>query len=188
MKKLCSINSCSSYSKSRGLCQTHYSRWWRHGTTEFRPRLNYGRIPSCHPKEKHQAHGLCKNCYQQHQRNVLGKIYKHDPEAARLYYLQNRDHLRELNRWQHIKRTYNLTKNDFARLLAMQDNVCAICNNLLKKGNTHVDHNHNTNRVRGLLCGNCNRALGFLKDDPKATERAVEYLRNDGVTAERLAS
>lgn len=36
------------------------------------------------------------------------------------------------------------------------------------------------NKVRGLLCGNCNRAIGLLKDDIKSLERAIEYLKNNG--------
>jgi hypothetical protein len=44
-----------------------------------------------------------------------------------------------------------------------------------------VDHEHNGGGVRGLLCGWCNTALGYLKDDPELAHRAIEYLRKGGV-------
>jgi hypothetical protein len=69
------------------------------------------------------------------------------------------------------------------RLLALQDGVCPICGVelvILGPGpNTAcVDHRHDpTKKVRGLLCSNCNAAIGLLKDDPSLCEKAAKYLR-----------
>ncbi len=66
-------------------------------------------------------------------------------------------------------------------MLAAQSGVCAICGSTCSSGrNLAVDHCHETGRIRGLLCGNCNKALGLLGDDPDRLVRAVEYLKELG--------
>lgn len=60
-----------------------------------------------------------------------------------------------------------------------QDGRCAICRHEFRTGTrrgVHVDHDHETRRVRGLLCGPCNTALGGLKDDPSRLAAAARYL------------
>lgn len=76
---------------------------------------------------------------------------------------------------------YGLTPEMFDQLLAAQDHVCAICGlpgQTFYQRNLHVDHDHETCEVRGLLCGSCNWALGAFKDDADRLRRAVEYLTN----------
>lgn len=76
-------------------------------------------------------------------------------------------------------RKYGLTLDQHAAMLRAQDGRCAIC---LTKPSVDlcIDHDHATGRVRGLLCGRCNKALGGFKDDQDALLRALKYL-----TAER---
>ena len=58
-----------------------------------------------------------------------------------------------------------------------QEGKCAICLSLPKGIKPwHVDHDHSTNKVRGILCHHCNTALGNFNDDPDILERALEYL------------
>lgn len=83
-----------------------------------------------------------------------------------------------------IKRTYDLTYEDYEELLESQNNCCAICGSRIGNSKTSrlfVDHCHNTTKVRGLLCSNCNHGLGQFKDSPKLLKRAIEYL-GGGVT------
>lgn len=47
-------------------------------------------------------------------------------------------------------------------------------------GRPHVDHDHNSGKVRELLCGDCNRMLGCSHDDPTTLRRAAEYLERHG--------
>ena len=77
-------------------------------------------------------------------------------------------------------RSYGITVDQYNALLKRQRQACAICRApSLKKmnGRLYIDHCHKTGRVRGLLCDFCNKAIGFLKDDPKLFLRAHAYLK-----------
>lgn len=66
-----------------------------------------------------------------------------------------------------------------ATLLAVHNNGhCDICGTREPggSGGWHVDHNHATGRLRGVLCANCNRGLGYFKDNPDMLDAAVRYL------------
>lgn len=78
----------------------------------------------------------------------------------------------------HLKKSYNLTIEDYNNLLVKQNNKCYICGKLhecLKKG-LHVDHNHETGSIRGLLCSKCNGALGWYEKNKMVI---TEYLNKD---------
>jgi hypothetical protein len=61
--------------------------------------------------------------------------------------------------------------------------VCGCSMSLVGKSSEscHIDHDHKTGKVRGLLCRSCNLALGFTKDSPKILQRLIGYLRYGGV-------
>ena len=83
----------------------------------------------------------------------------------------------EKERWRHILRKYNLTKEQWEELFARQGNCCAICQTR-DPGSTygwHTDHDHETGEVRGILCMGCNRGIGFL-NSPIALQSAAAYL------------
>ncbi|WP_433188963.1 endonuclease VII domain-containing protein [Actinoallomurus sp. CA-150999] len=73
----------------------------------------------------------------------------------------------------YLKKTHQLTPEDVQRLISEQGGVCLIC---MKAAAEHVDHDHVTGERRGVLCFNCNVALGQFKDDPWILRRAIEYL------------
>ncbi|MFD6286887.1 endonuclease VII domain-containing protein [Streptomyces sp. NPDC060205] len=73
----------------------------------------------------------------------------------------------------HLKRHYGMTEAERDEMVASQKGLCVIC---LKAPAVHVDHCHETGRVRGVLCFNCNSAIGKLGDDPDAVRRAAAYL------------
>lgn len=82
-----------------------------------------------------------------------------------------------------LQRLYDLSIEEFDKLLASQDGVCAICKlpegGKVKGNNSgwHVDHDHNTGRVRGVLCPTCNNMLGYAKDNPATLQAGIEYLK-----------
>ena len=74
----------------------------------------------------------------------------------------------------HYQRMYGVSIEEIRERYSQQEGICPICREHFEK--LDVDHDHSTGRIRGLLCGNCNRALGILKDDPERLIRAIEYL------------
>lgn len=106
-----------------------------------------------------------------------------DNEAGIKYKKLHKDRHRELSRTRNMRHKYNLETNEFNNLLEKQNHLCAICETQGFKmhpnqwHNLVVDHDHKTDLVRGLLCHNCNRALGLLKDNIPALTRAINYLR-----------
>ena len=80
------------------------------------------------------------------------------------------------NRKSHLKRKYGLTLKAFEALLASQGGGCAICG---KPDADNVDHDHVTGRVRGILCFNCNVAIGHVAEDDDRLAAAMAYLARD---------
>lgn len=104
--------------------------------------------------------------------------------VRRAYRVKNRDRLvaqerarREVNKDRyknyHLKAAYGITTDEVDTISAHQGCRCASCRELVE---LHVDHNHVTGDVRGLLCGPCNRALGLLKEDPMRIRALAVYI------------
>ncbi len=70
---------------------------------------------------------------------------------------------------------YGLSPQDYSRMLREQEGSCWICSDPKKK--LVIDHDHANSKVRGLLCSNCNTALGMFKDSSRRLQTAVEYLK-----------
>lgn len=84
----------------------------------------------------------------------------------------------------YLMRNYGIDSARYTQMLDEQDHRCKICsgegfvmNKEHHKLKLVVDHCHSTGRVRGLLCHNCNRALGLLKDDVERILKAADYVK-----------
>lgn len=87
------------------------------------------------------------------------------------------DELRKYKRF--IKKTYDVTFDEYEEMLERQGNKCAICESRIgnsRASRLFIDHCHRTNLVRGLLCSSCNHGLGLFKDSPKLLQKATQYL------------
>ncbi|MEV7628166.1 endonuclease VII domain-containing protein [Actinoplanes sp. NPDC089786] len=105
--------------------------------------------------------GYCKPCH-----NFRGKASVERRGGSREY---------------HLRRRYGIGQVDFDELLAEQGGVCAICG---AADPQHVDHDHRTGWVRGILCFNCNGGLGQFRDNQLFLASAIEYLK--GTTWQRI--
>jgi hypothetical protein len=77
-----------------------------------------------------------------------------------------------------LKIDFGITLNDYQSMFNRQNGQCAICGKYqseLKKA-LHVDHDHKTDKIRGLLCYNCNRGIGHLQDNITILNNAISYL------------
>jgi hypothetical protein len=83
---------------------------------------------------------------------------------------------RDAVRWARYKKLYNISADDFHRMMESQDGLCAICDSELSSVHTHVDHCHDTGVVRGLLCSRCNQAIGLMDEDMSRLDKAKKYL------------
>ncbi len=110
----------------------------------------------------------CQDCRAKYRRENI--------EQQRAYVEANRDKIRDLN----FRKLYGITLADFTAKLTEQGGRCAICRTSKPggKGFWHADHDHRTNRFRGVLCHNCNVGIGNFKDDPSFLEAAARYLRD----------
>jgi len=119
--------------------------------------------PEQFPRNKNYKdgrHPYCKPCHNARGRESKQRLYG----GSRHY---------------HLVRRYGITAAQFDELLAKQGGVCAICG---RENPEHVDHDHETGKLRGILCFNCNGGLGQFSDNTERLANAIEYLE-DGVSA-----
>ena len=79
----------------------------------------------------------------------------------------------------HRRLSYGVSPEQFENMVLAQNGCCAICADFPSDGVLHLDHCHRTGEIRGLLCRNCNLALGNMKDDISRLSKAIEYLKGN---------
>jgi hypothetical protein len=89
---------------------------------------------------------------------------------------ESRQRLHGGSRHYHLKRRYGIGAVEVEEMLESQGWACPICATTLTAKTCHVDHDHKTGAVRGILCFNCNGGLGQFRDDPRALRQATAYL------------
>jgi hypothetical protein len=103
-------------------------------------------------------------------------------DHSRNWHSKNKDYCRNkssLREW-YLLKTYNLTLEQYNKMWINQNGCCAICKkHELEIQKLHVDHNHDTGQVRGLLCPQCNKGLGLFYDNKEYLETAIKYLTGE---------
>ena len=90
-------------------------------------------------------------------------------------------------RKKNLMKNYGITPQQYEAMLAEQHGRCAICREVeehTRRGvvvELAVDHEHETGKVRGLLCQRCNRAIGLMKENVAALATAIEYLNRHAI-------
>jgi len=156
--KSCAVEDCDKPVKSRNWCGMHLRRYYKWGTTD--------------PRTPERAtHRTCKGCEQS---LPLAAFYNTSRYCSECY----PHHRQEVNA-KRLSRASEVQES-VADMRKRQRSRCAICGtpeDRTPKKRLHVDHDHETSRVRGLLCSQCNTGLGQFKDDPQRLLAAIEYLK-----------
>lgn len=148
-------------------------------------------------------HSQCKLCQVETNRNWMRNHSDKYRKYQKEYYRKNREFLlSKSKKWRQenkdkakdcdLRKSYGIGKDDYDRMYKQQQGLCAICGlpekaihpQSKKKQPLSVDHNHNSGKVRGLLCSVCNRALGFLRVDNFGVlnlQKAVDYISENNL-------
>ena len=136
-------------------------------------------------KEKLKAAARANYYKNQEAAKARGRRWYHENKdrarvSNRRWYQENRERVLERER-ESSKKTaitrHGITVEEFNDLLLEQNGVCAICESECSVApRLSADHDHETGRVRGLLCKTCNSGLGFFKDSPGLLSAATDYL------------
>lgn len=134
---------------------------------------------NCGQTEKYVSSYNCTVCLAERGKRWHRENYQHNPEWRKTRTTEER---RQYGIDWKLKDRYGLTRDEYEAMLEAQDNRCPICERSFDEVKPHIDHCHDTGRVRGVLCGNCNPGLGLFADDVDRLERATRYLyENQGV-------
>lgn len=125
------------------------------------------------PRDVPEGHKFCRACAQFKPLVEFGGRTGRSPGKT----FRCKDCRRARDRERHLAATYGMSVDAVEQLLASQGGVCAICR---VAPAAHVDHDHGTGAVRGMLCFRCNAALGQFDDTPATLLRAAHYLMTAG--------
>ena len=151
---------CKQKAKDNKFGKTEPLRKCRECGTEAWKSIDLDLFVKAGGRNKFGRYNICKRCY-----SVDDNTIKHNNSLKRRC------------------SKFNITVEQYHQMVKEQSNSCAICkkhkDDFAGRGNSfHIDHCHDTGKVRGLLCSNCNTGLGHFKDDIIALEKAIEYIKN----------
>lgn len=122
-----------------------------------------------HSKRYDGLQTVCKDCERLYVSARLPRIR----EKQRQWRADNPDRCLEVQ----LRNKFGITLQDYRRLLDEQDGKCAICGETCRTGKRlAVDHDHSNGKVRGLLCQDCNTAIGLFRESPRRLMLAMRYV------------
>lgn len=120
----------------------------------------------------------CKSCDKEHEQSSREIQRNQAPMSCENFKPSNWSGLDRADNI--MRKQYGISTAEFSALLEYQGNCCAICDKPIEnlRRRINIDHDHVTNKVRGILCTGCNTGLGHLGDDIVGLQKAMEYLLN----------
>lgn len=173
--KICSKCKIEPAAKSHNYCRPckrAYDVWrYRNVPKEKEARRSYVK------RNPERARQWRNNTYKRHREKFLAKAREYRKlNAEKIKARRAVDYLKRRReyKFKSVLRLYGITRQQYDQLLLAQNGLCAVC---VDRPATQVDHCHQTDKFRGLLCNNCNLGIGLFKENLEALTRAVEYLR-----------
>jgi len=132
-------------------------------------------------RKYHALHRKEEKDYRDKNKANIKQWFLDNPERVTEYRSQ-------YNRMYRISKEYGLSPQEYEEINKNQGGLCAICgqpetqmyNSEVRVGHLCIDHDHVTNKIRGLLCMRCNRAIGLFLDNAQLLKKASEYLEEYG--------
>lgn len=109
----------------------------------------------------YKSRSKCRKCVNKLRKNYVASKYTYEQKKS-----------------YELKHTYGITLDDFNDMLAEQDRKCAACGAAFLEVVPHVDHCHDSGKIRGLVCPGCNKAMGLVGDNAEVLEKLAAYLRS----------
>ncbi len=125
--------------------------------------------------KRYQSH--CRECGNKRMRTIRAA----QKESGESVLIDRADYFKR-RKWVKLKAVYGIKREDYEKMVAAQNNACAIClkpeTEMLRNSivGLSVDHDHTTGKVRGLLCKSCNVGIGNLKESVEILRSAIIYL------------
>lgn len=105
-------------------------------------------------------------------RAIAKERHKKNARERKDRYSRDREKIRD----RILMSKFGISLLEYRAMLELQGGVCAICGGVDKNKSLAVDHDHRTGKVRGLLCGRCNPAIGFLTDCTELAKKLISYI------------
>lgn len=170
--RVCSVEGCERKHNTRGYCYTHYVRFKATGS----PGTGEIRVYEAAALRDDHGRKRCRSCREW---KTLDNYWSYKNTADGFS-----PRCKRCKRGQKLVDNFGITLGQYEQMAAEQGGGCAICGD--RPDVLHVDHDHACcpekgkscgKCIRALTCGNCNTALGLMRDDPHRLEAAVAYLR-----------
>lgn len=198
----CKIDECLSKVLARGWCSKHYNHWRKWGDPlGGRPAPSACKEEGCSRNTVGQ--GWCERHYDKFVRQPARRLARE--QAKRDQVCANRNcersftprtgrsafccrackeleriadgRARDANIKSYYSRKYGLTAEEVATLRAQGCQICGSPGGVGRHGQLHIDHCHDSGKVRGALCSACNTGIGQFQHDPELLQKAIEYLQ-----------
>lgn len=174
MSGTCSFDGCDNSIKCKELCSGHHSQFLRGQTLSILGKgIKYWNEVDLNTPSGYK---VCRSCLETKLLTEFSNTKPSRSKDGRHAYCLVCSRFKE-KLWK-----YGITKDEYVSLYEFQNGCCAICNLELPfmTRDTHLDHCHSTNKIRGILCRSCNVGLGNFGDNPELLESAALYLRKRG--------